>query len=248
VSAAEPIDLLFGGLEKLGPGSDEETLQMLHRVPRERLDVVVDAGCGAGRQTMVLVEALRKTVHAVDSHEPFLQTLRRRAAQANVRHLVQVHCMDMQGIASRFPVIDLLWSEGAAYNIGFANALASWSTAIRPGGFAVVSELAWLTKDAPPSAREFFAAAYPGMQPSTENVAIAGRVGYDVLGTHTLSRQAWTEGYYDVLGPRARALAGHADDAVRQFAREILTEIDVFNASHGSYGYVFYLLRARGRP
>ena len=232
-------------MEKLGPGSDEETLQMIRRVPRDRLDVVVDAGCGAGRQTMVLARELRIPVHAVDSHEPFLEVLRRRAREANVDHLVQVHCLDMRDIASRFPAIDLLWCEGAAYNIGFANALASWGRAIRSGGFAVVSELAWMTEDVPRRAREFFTSAYPDMQHSARNVALAEQVGYDVLSTHTLSRQAWTDGYYDLLEPRARALADHADEGVRQFARETLTEIDVFEAAHGSYGYVFYLLRRR---
>lgn len=232
-------------MEKLGPGSDDETLQMLHRLSRDRFDVVVDAGCGAGRQTMVLIEELQSLVHAVDSHEPFLQILRRRASQANAAHLLQVHCMDMRDIASRFAAIDLLWSEGAAYNIGFANALASWSRSIRPGGLAVVSELAWLAEDIPASAREFFASAYPDMRLTTENAGIAEDAGYEVLATQTVSREAWTDGYYDLLKPRARALADHADESVRQFARETLTEIDVFEAAHGSYGYVFYLLRRR---
>ena len=47
-----------------------------------------------------------------------------------------------------FSDADLLWSEGAAYNIGFANALATWATAIDPGGFAV-GELSWIREEAP---------------------------------------------------------------------------------------------------
>jgi cyclopropane fatty-acyl-phospholipid synthase-like methyltransferase len=245
VGTADPIELLFAGMEKLGPGSDEETRQVLHRLPRGRFDVVIDAGCGAGRQTMVLIEELRTLVHAVDSHEPFLQILRRRAAQANAAHLLQVHCMDMQDIASRFPTIDLLWSEGAAYNIGFANGLGSWSRSIRPGGFAVLSELAWLTEDVPQTAGDFFTAAYPGMRFTNDNVKIAEEAGYEVLATQTVSREAWTDGYYDVLRPRARALAEHADEAVRQFAGETLREIEVFETAQGSYGYVFYVMRRR---
>ena len=245
MGAADPIELLFGGMEKLGPGSDEETRQVLHRLPHDRFDVVVDAGCGAGRQTMVLIQELRSLVHAVDSHKPFLQILRRRAARANAAHLLQVHCMDMQDIASGFPAIDLLWSEGAAYNIGFANALASWSRAIRPGGFAVLSELAWLAENVPQIAGNFFASAYPGMRFNNDNVKIAEEAGYEVLATQTVSPEAWTEGYYDLLGPRAWALAEHADEAVRQFAGETLREIEVFETAQGSYGYVFYVMRRR---
>ncbi len=52
--------------------------------------------------------------------------------------------MDVKDIPGVFPHIDLLWSEGAAYKTGFANALTTRAAAIMPGGFAVVSELSWL--------------------------------------------------------------------------------------------------------
>jgi hypothetical protein len=53
-----PIDLLFGGMEKLGPGGNAHTLHVLRLLPTQRFHVIVDAGCGAGRQTMVLAQAL----------------------------------------------------------------------------------------------------------------------------------------------------------------------------------------------
>jgi hypothetical protein len=49
VNVADPIALLFGGMKKLGPGANEQTLQVLRRLPRKRFDLVVDAGCGATR-------------------------------------------------------------------------------------------------------------------------------------------------------------------------------------------------------
>ncbi len=56
--------------------------------------------------------------------------------------------MDMKDIPTRFNSIDLLWSEGAAYNIGFSNALTTWASAIDQNGFAVISELSWLRRKA----------------------------------------------------------------------------------------------------
>ena len=53
-----PIDLLFGGMEKLGPGSNVHTLHVLRRLPKQQFHVIVDAGCGTGRQTLVLVKEL----------------------------------------------------------------------------------------------------------------------------------------------------------------------------------------------
>jgi serine/threonine-protein kinase HipA len=64
-----------------------------------------------------------------------------------------------------------------------------------------------------------------------------------VLTTYTLPDEAWVEGYYDILEPRAKALTGHQDSAVRDFAAETVKEIDIFKSSEGSYGYVFYVLR-----
>ena len=67
--------------------------------------------------------------------------------------------------------------------------------------------------------------------------------GYTLLDTLTLSRESWVEGYYDVLEPRAQALKDHEDASVRAFAEEALTEIEVFDISQDSYGYVFFVLQ-----
>ncbi len=243
MTADDPIQLFFGDMTKLGPGSDAETLQVLRSLPDAPLRSVVDAGCGAGRQTIVLARALDATIHAVDNHQPFLDTLARRAEAAGVAERVVPHCMDMARIAERFSDLDLIWSEGAAYNIGFANALVAWSQALRPGGFLVTSELSWLTDAPPPPAADFFAACYPDMKHRDVNAALTERAGYRLLGTRTLPRAAWTEDYYDRLGPRARSLADHPSSDVRAVARETLREIAVFEGSGDSYGYVFYILQ-----
>lgn len=239
----DPIQLLFGGMEKLGPGRDEDTVHVLRGLPRARYDLVVDAGCGAGRHTIALAKELRTTIHAIDNHQPFLDELGRRAEQAGVGRFIAARCMDMAAIPDVFSEIDLLWSEGAAYNIGFANALTTWAPAIRTGGFAVVSELAWLTNSTPQEARDFFAAGYPDMKHADDNVAVAENAGYRVISTHTLPREAWEDRYYEVLEPRAKALAENSDASVRDFVLETLKEIDVFRASNDSYGYVFYILQ-----
>src|SRR5262249_51190073 len=169
--------------------------------------------------------------------------LARRAGEAGLGHPVQAHCMDMKDIPQAFPRIDLLWSEGAAYHIGFPNALATWATALRPGAFAGVRGASWLEEDAPEAARDFFRSGYPDMRAVQDNVAAAAGAGFKVLATHTLPRQAWVDDYYDVLGPRAKALLDHPAPAIRDFAAETVREIEVFKASEGSYGYVFFALQ-----
>jgi trans-aconitate methyltransferase len=238
----DPVDLLFGDMEKLGPGEDGETLHVLQRLPKQSFRVVIDAGCGTGRQTLGLARRLGTTIHAVDNHQPFLDELMRRTSEARLERLVETHCMDMIDIPQVFQGIDLLWSEGAAYNIGFSSALAIWRSALALGGLAVISELSWLKRQVRETVSEFFCLAYPDMQSVEQNIAAAEKAGYRVLATHVLPRQAWVDGYYDVLAPRAKALLEHSDNAVRSFAAETIKEIEIFECSENSYGYVFYSL------
>jgi trans-aconitate methyltransferase len=243
MNSDNPIDLLFGDMAKLGPGANAHTLTVLRQLPRQGFPRVVDAGCGTGRQTLVLAKELVTVIHAVDTHEPFLARLQQLAQAEELGHLIQTHCLDMQEIPKVFQDIDLLWSEGAAYNIGFANALSLWCSAINPGGFAVISELSWLCEQVPDLVREFFITGYPAMQSVAQNRAIAENTGYQVLATHILPQEAWVTDYYDILEPRAKALSQHPDQSVRTFAAEMLKETEIFQSSAGSYGYVFYILQ-----
>jgi cyclopropane fatty-acyl-phospholipid synthase-like methyltransferase len=238
-----PVDLLFAEMDKLSPGDDSLSLYVLRSLPQHRFDVVVDAGCGAGRQTLVLANEIGTPIHAVDSYQPFLSRLKQRAKEQGLAHLVQMHCMDMKDIPSVFPTIDLLWAEGSAYNMGFANALTTWAKAIKPNGFAVISELCWRRERIPNAVREFFRSGYPDMQSVPQNIAAAEEAGYKIFNTYTLPREAWGKNYYAVLEPRAKSLVNHADVAVRNFAAETLKEIEIFNVSEDSYGYVFYVLQ-----
>jgi SAM-dependent methyltransferase len=238
-----PVDLLFADMDKLNPGDNSLSLYVLRSLPQHHFEVVVDAGCGAGRQTMVLAGELGTPIHAVDSYQPFLSRLKRRAKEKGLAHLVQTHCMDMKDIPVVFPTIDLLWAEGAAYDIGFADALSIWAKAIKPNGFAVVSELCWLRETIPDPVRQFFRSGYPKMESVPRNIAIAEEAGYKIFNTYTLRREAWVRDYYEILEPHAKSLLNHPDVAVRDFAVETLKEIDTFKISEDSYGYVFYVLQ-----
>jgi methylase of polypeptide subunit release factors len=110
MSTSNPIDLLFGGMSKLGPGGDVHTRRVLQLLPRNQFGIVVDAGCGAGRQTLVLAKELATLVHAVDSYEPFLNHLKQQANDAGVWTLCTNTLHGHEGhpdrlSASRFTVV-----------------------------------------------------------------------------------------------------------------------------------------------
>ena len=102
---------------------------------------------------------------------------------------------------------DLIWSEGAAYLLGFREALTNWRRLLRPKGCLVVLECTWLTDDPPADVAAFWAEAYPGMATVATNRAVAGEEGYDVIDTMVLPASDWWAEYYRPLQERIAALA-----------------------------------------
>ena len=56
----------------------------------------------------------------------FLETLRQRAAQAGLAQLVTTVHRSIDTLDFDPGALDVIWSEGAIYNIGFENGIANW--------------------------------------------------------------------------------------------------------------------------
>jgi SAM-dependent methyltransferase len=241
---SEAIFRLFEGLPRQGPGSDACTREALRRLgalpaaPR-----VLDLGCGSGRSTLVLAETLRTKVTAVDNHQPFLDQLQAASRECNLEHLIEVRCEDMATPSMPPGSVDLLWSEGAIYFLGFEHGLRLWRPLLAPGGCVAVSECSWLTDNPPAEAAAFFGAGYPGMAGISDNVERAHAAGFDLVDHVTLPPQAWWDEYYAPLERRMIELAPEADPEVAAIISETRQEIELYLRHRDSYGYVFYLLR-----
>jgi SAM-dependent methyltransferase len=238
----EDIFRLFEGLPRQGPGSDACTREALRRLrtlpaaPR-----ALDLGCGSG--SLVLAETLRTKVIAVDNHQPFLDQLQAAAHERNLEDLIEVRCEDMATPSMPPGSVDLLWSEGAIYFLGFQNGLRLWRPLLAPGGRVAVSECSWLTGNPPAEAAAFFGAGYPGMAGIPENLERARAVGFDLVDHFTLPAEAWWDEYYTPLEQRMTALEPQADPELAAIISETRQEIELYRRHHNSYGYVFYLLR-----
>ncbi|HZF55951.1 MAG TPA: methyltransferase domain-containing protein [Polyangiaceae bacterium] len=256
---AEAFFLLHEGLPRQGPGSDEVTREALTRLRRAGLDerlkarerpCVLDLGCGPGRQTLTLARELGVVITAVDQHAPFLEELRSAARAQGLEAIVDARLGDFAALHDAPGSVDLLWSEGAIYTLGFRSGLERWRPLLPAGGFAAVSEATWLTDGPEPEPRAFWSEAYPTMGTVASNSAAAREAGFEVLGAFELPEAAWWDDYYAPLldrvervRPRALSQGGEGSDLARAIA-ETEREIDLYRRFCRSYGYVFYLLRA----
>ena len=244
----DPIGALYGDLARLGPGDDRFTRELLDALPplpaRPR---IADVGCGTGAATLLLAERFGVPVTAVDRVPAFLAALERRARARGVAHLVRTEQADMAALPWPRASLDLLWSEGAAYNLTLRGALDAWRPLLAPGGVAVLSELCWLTDDPPERARRFWHAAYPALGSELDAVAHAEAAGFLVQGVHRLPEEAWWSGYYGPLERRAAALRADAGPALAALLDSIAEEVELFREHDAAHGYAYFVLTRASR-
>ena len=236
---------LHRGLPRQGPGDNASTGRAFRAAgPLPRRPVVVDVGCGPGMQTLELARLLHSRVVALGNHAPFLRELTARAVD-EVAELVDPLLGDARQLPFATNTVDLLWSEGAIYIVGFERGLRTWRPALRSDGVVAVSEATWLRTGAPDELRRFWDEGYPAMVGREDNARTAEQCGYRVLDQFTLPADAWWTHYYDPLVDRLReARAHHAgDEAASALVDAEELEIDMFRKYHDYYGYVFYVLK-----
>ena len=137
---------IHANLPRQGPGSDEMTAHALSFVPALSDSArVFDMGCGPGRAALILASNLKTAVVAVDLVPSFLDQLRQSASAAGLDQKIEPRLANMSELDEPAESIDLIWAEGAVYNIGFDNALKTWRHLLKPEGTIACSELSWLT-------------------------------------------------------------------------------------------------------
>lgn len=237
---------VFENTPRQAPGSVATTRRALRLLPDAlRVDRVLDLGCGTGGSTIVLAAETGAHVTAVDIHPPFLATLRARAEACNVDGRITTVAADMADAAAIGAGFDLIWAEGSAYSIGFANALRRWRPLLRPGGCLVATELVWFVAEPAPRARAFFATEYPDMREEATRIDQAHRAGYELLGTFRLPAADWHAYYAGFEAPLRDAIARHGERAIYAALQR---ERAVYEACGHDYGYLCIALRAGAEP
>jgi len=232
---------VYGTLPRAGPGGDEHTIRALSLVPGPAPRTILDLGCGPGAQTACLARALPEAeILAVDLLAEMVVEANRRFAVAGFERRVQAVVGDMAWPPVPPGSQDLLWCEGAIYNVGVTEGLRAWRPLLSAGGTVVFTEPVWLTDAPPEEVRAWWRSEYPGI---TDDSGIRSRIdmaGYRTSGSFVLPPSAWWNEYYEPMGARVEALRARlpGDPVAVEVVRSTEIEIDLFRrfADHYSYG------------
>lgn len=233
-----------------GPGGDAETRLALDfcRVDPSKPLKIADIGCGTGASTLVLARELNATITAVDFLDEFLEILEKRAKDAGVSEKITTLSCSMDNLPFEDEEYDILWSEGAIYNIGFENGIRSWKRYLKPGGCLAVSEITWLTDERPAELHQHWDSEYQEIDRASSKISLLEKSGYSPVGYFVLPDHCWMENYYNPMQKSFEAFLernGNSDEAQAVVDAESL-EIELYKKYRKYFGYGFYIAKKPG--
>lgn len=237
---------VYESLPRQGPGGRRHAaraLAMCRDLPRSPR--ILDLGCGVGGQTLQLAELTDGTIIALDCHAPGIERLKVTILERGLSERVQARVGDMAD--SRLPPeqFDLIWSEGALYNIGLHKALAVCHGLLRPGGYLAFTDAVWRRTDPPPEVRAAFEQDYPAMGRVADDLATIRDAGFDLVGHFMLPDEAWWDDFYTPMEARIAELRRkYAEDGEAQAILNQLAQEPELHRRHADcYAYEFFVAR-----
>lgn len=149
--------------DRQGPGSDAETKRAitLASLDDSQCLEIADLGCGTGASTLCLANNLNAEIIAIDFVPEFIEILRQKIDIHNLKQRFYPKVKSIDDLDFSNNELDVIWSEGAIYNIGFEKGIHYWRQFLKPKGVLAVSEITWLTDHRPHEIQAYWSTHYP---------------------------------------------------------------------------------------
>lgn len=234
----------FSNTERQGPGSPEVTLKALSFIEGlTEKSKIADIGCGTGGQTMVLAKNTVSEIIGVDLCADFVSQFNQNARKHNLQDRVTGVVGNMENLQFQEEELDLIWSEGAIYSIGFERGLMEWRKFLKQGGYIAVTEITWFSEERPDEIHKFWQEAYAEIDTIPNKVAQMQKAGYLPVATFVVPETCWTD-YYNEQHPQMQASfleKYRGNKAAEEFIAYQRYEAELFRKYKAYYGYVFYI-------
>ena len=239
------IDLIceyFSGLNRQGPGSKESTLKALGFVSNlNKKSRIADIGCGTGGPTMVIAQKVPGSIVGIDLFPKFVNIFNNNFVK--IKNRVKGVLGSMDNLPFKKEEFDLIWSEGAIYNIGFKRGLTEWNKFIKKNGYVAISEVSWLTKERPEEINSFWKKAYSEIDTISNKVRQMEEAGYSLIATFVLPEDCWTKNLYIPQIPLEKKFLRKykGNKIAEKLVENQKKEAQLYDKYKKYYGYVFYI-------
>lgn len=238
---------IHDGLPRQGPGSNEYTKKAFSLIPKIDKPQILDIGCGPGMQTLELARISGGNIVAIDVFDSFLNQLNDSAEKEGLSGRIKTKNMSMMDLDFPDETFDIIWSEGAAYIMGFDKALKEWRRFLKPNGYLAVTEVSWLNKNPPEQILEWWMAQYPAIGTIGGNIKKVEKSGYEIIDSFTLPPNSWWDDYYSLIEKRLPAFREKysGDPQSLDFIDSEEKEMEMHKKYSRWYGYVFYIMQKK---
>lgn len=234
----------FSSIERQGPGSPEATLKALSFIDNlNEKSKIIDLGCGTGGQTITLAQNAPGSVTGIDMFPGFVEQLNENAKKHGLGERVKGVVGSMDNLHFQDNELDLIWSEGAIYNIGFERGLREWRRFLKVGGYIAVTEASWFTEKRPDEIHNFWMDAYPEIDTIPNKMALLQKAGYIPVACFILSENCWTENFYapQVEAQKIFLEKYKGNKTAEELVANEKREAELYSKYKEHYGYVFYI-------
>jgi SAM-dependent methyltransferase len=143
---------------------------------------------------------------------------------------------------------DLIWCEGAIYQLGVTEALRVWRSLLKPGGTVAFTEPIWLVDAPPKEIHDWWSSEYPAISDAAGVEARIRAASYRTVASFVLPASAWWDEYYGPMQDRIASLRQRLPDD--PIAGEVVAaaevEIDHFRRFSDCYSYTFFVVQPTG--
>ena len=238
---------LHKGANRQGPGGDAETEKAIDLacIDRNASLKIADIGCGTGSSALILARLLNAKITAVDFLQDFLDVLETRAKSEGVADKITTLCASMDELPFEEEQFDVIWSEGAIYNIGFQKGVTDWKRYLKPGGLLIVSEINWITHTRPAELQDHWDSEYPEIDTASSKIKVLEENGYSPIGYFVLPEHCWLDNYYDPMRSNFQDFLsrnGNSEEAGAIVGAE-REEIELYEKHKAHYSYGVYIAR-----